>query len=295
MNVRLAVATLLAALLAATGPAVAQAPAAASAAAPADDAPPRTALKVCSDPNSMPFSDKEGAGFENRIAAVFGRDLGLPVTYYWFPNRMNFIRNTLRFKLPTDDYPCDIVMGVPAEFDQVSVTKAYYRSTYALVYPKGKKLDAVKSSEDLLALPKPTLSALRIGVIDRSPASLWLARHQLVEIGVPYRIMNADPDKYPGQDIESDLAQGKIDAAIVWGPMAGYFTKHTRSPELVVAPMKSEPNLPMDFAIAMGVRYGEPHWKGQVEALIAKHGDDIRQILTEFGVPLVAGKPDASK
>ena len=255
--------------------------------AQAPDVPERKALKVCQDPNNLPFSNAGGEGFENRIAELFGKDLGLPVTYYGFPNRMNFIRNTLRYKLPTDDYPCDIVMGVPAGFDQVSVTKPYYRSTYSLVYPKGKGLDALRSSDDLLALPRDRLSTLRIGLYDRSPASEWLARHDLVDRGVPYLMMNADPSQYPGQLIERDLEQGKIDVAIVWGPIAGFFARRVHSPELVVVPMKSEPGLAFDFAMAMGVRYGEPAWKQQVEGLLVKHRTEIQAILRDYGVPLV--------
>ena len=102
--------------------------------AAAQDTPaPRTALRVCQDPNNLPFSNLKGEGIENKIAELFGKSLGLPVTYYSFPQRLGFIRNTLRFKLPGKDYPCDIVIGVPAGYDQVSVTKPYYRSTYALV------------------------------------------------------------------------------------------------------------------------------------------------------------------
>ena len=257
------------------------------AAAQAPDAPERKALKVCQDPNNLPFSNAGGEGFENRIAELFGKDLGLPVTYYGFPNRMNFIRNTLRYKLPTDDYPCDIVMGVPAGFDQVSVTKPYYRSTYSLVYPKGKGLDGLRSSDDLLALPRDQLATLRIGLYDRSPASEWLARHDLVDRGVPYLMMNADPSQYPGQLIERDLEQGKIDVAIVWGPIAGFFARRVHSPELVVVPMKSEPGLAFDFAMAMGVRYGEPAWKQQVEGLLVKHRSEIQAILRDYGVPLL--------
>ena len=259
---------------------------AASAQAP-PDAPERKALKVCQDPNNLPFSNTGGEGFEDKIAELFGKDLGLPVTYYGFPNRMNFIRNTLRYKLPTDDYPCDIVMGVPAGFDQVSVTKPYYRSTYALVYPKGKGLDGVRSSDDLLALPRDKLATLRIGLYDRSPASQWLARHDLVDRGVPYPMMNADPAQYPGQLVERDLELGKIDVAIVWGPIAGFFARRVHTPELVVVPMKSEPGLAFDFAMAMGVRYGEPAWKQQVEALLVKHRSEIQAILRDYGVPLL--------
>ena len=248
---------------------------------------PRTALRVCQDPNNLPFSNLEGKGIENRIAEVFGKALGLPVTYYSFPQRLAFIRNTLRFKLPGSDYPCDIVMGVPAGYDQVSVTKPYYRSTYALVYVKGKGLDKVASTADFLALEPARLAALRIGVHDRSPASAWLDKHKLVDQGVPYAMMNADPAQYPGEIIEKDLATGKIDVAIVWGPIAGYFAQRVKTPELVVVPMKSEPGVRFDYEMAMGVRYGEREWKQQVEALIESRRPEIQAILKEYGVPIV--------
>ena len=262
--------------------------------AAADAPPPRQALKVCQDPNNLPFSSTEAPGFENRIAELFGRELGLPVTYYSFPNRLAFIRNTLRYKLPGEDFRCDIVMGVPSGFDQVSATKPYYRSTYALVFPKGKGLDGVQSSNDLLALPPARLKALRIGVIDRSPASDWLARHDLVGQGIPFPMMNADPTEYPGQIVERELAGGKIDAAIVWGPIAGYFAKRLQGKtELTVVPMISEPGVKFDFAMAMGVRYGEPAWKQQVEGLIEKTRPQILAILRDYGVPLLEDQPAA--
>jgi mxaJ protein len=256
--------------------------------AQAPDEPARTAFRVCQDPNNLPFSNLQGEGFENRIAELFARDLGLPVSYYSFPNRLAFIRNTLRYKLPGEDYRCDVVMGVPAGFEQVAATKPYYRSTYALVFPRGRGLDAVRTSDDLLALPPETLRTLRIGVFDRSPASLWLARHALVDRGVPYSMMSPDPEQYPGQIIERDLAQGKIDAAIVWGPIAGFFARRVRSPELLVVPMKSEPGVPFEYAMAMGVRHGEARWREQIDGLIARHHDAILAILRDYGVPLVA-------
>jgi len=247
----------------------------------------RKALRVCQDPNNLPFSNTSGEGIENRIAELFGKALGLPVSYYSFPQRLAFIRNTLRYKLPGEDYPCDIVMGVPVGFDQVSVTRPYYRSTYALVFASGKGMDHVKSSEDFLKLDKAKLGSLRIGVYDRSPASEWLSRHDLVERGVPYKMMNADPQQYPGEIIEKDLAANKIDVAIVWGPIAGYFAKRVKSPALTVVPMKSEPGVRFDYQMAMGVRYGEREWKQQIEALIESRQVEITAILREFGVPLV--------
>ncbi len=134
----------------------------------AQDKPaPRTALRVCQDPNNLPFSNVKGEGIENKIAELFGKSMGLPVVYYSFPQRLAFIRNTLRFKLPDQDYPCDIVIGVPAGYDQVSVTKPYYRSTYALVFAKGKGMDQVASTEDFLKLDPATLSKMSIGIYDR--------------------------------------------------------------------------------------------------------------------------------
>jgi quinoprotein dehydrogenase-associated probable ABC transporter substrate-binding protein len=255
---------------------------------PADDAPPaRKALKVCQDPNNMPFSNVQGEGIENKMAELFGKALGLPVTYFSFPQRLAFIRNTLRYKLPGEDFRCDIVMGVPVGFDQVSVTKPIYRSTYAMVFAKGRGLDNVKSQTDFLALDKAVLSKLRIGIYDKSPASEWLNRHQLTEQGVPYPILSPDPQQYPGEIIEKDLSAGKIDVAIVWGPIAGYFTKRVKTPELTLVPMRSEPGVRFAFQMAMGVRYGEREWKQQVEGLIESQRAGIDAILKDFGVPLV--------
>ena len=254
----------------------------------ADTPPPRTAFRVCQDPNNLPFSNPKGEGIENRIAEVFGKALGLPVTYYSFPQRLAFIRNTLRYKLPGQDFPCDIVMGVPVGYDQVSVTKPYYRSTYAVVYAKGGAFDGVGTGEEFVARAnQATGKNLRIGLYDRSPASAWLAKHGMVEQGVPYQIMNADPEQYPGEIIERDLAAGKLDAAVVWGPIAGFFAKRVQSPPLVVVPLSSEPGVKFDFQMAMGVRYGEREWKQQVEALLESERPAIQAILREFGVPLV--------
>ena len=263
--------------------------------AQAQEAPARKALKVCQDPNNLPFSNLAGEGIENRLAELFGRALGLPVTYYSFPARLGFIRNTLRFKLPGSDYPCDIVMGVPVGFEQVSVTKPVYRSTYALVYPVGKGLDGVESVADFLALGPQRLKQLRIGLHDRSPASEWLRRHDLVDQGVPYAMMNPDPAQYPGELLEKELTSGKVDVAIVWGPIAGFFAKRVSSPALKVVPMKSEPGVRFEYEMAMGVRYGEREWKQQVEALIDSRRTEIRAILNEYQVPLVGDDAAAVK
>jgi quinoprotein dehydrogenase-associated probable ABC transporter substrate-binding protein len=244
-------------------------------------------LRVCQDPNNLPFSNTRGEGFENRIAELLAAKLGWTLEYFSFPQRMGFIRNTLRYKLPGENYRCDLVVGVPERYEQVATTRAYYRSTYALVYPKSGPLEGVRSSADLLALPADKLAGLRIGVFDRSPASDWLAQHGLVDRAVAYRMLNADPDYYPGEIVEKDLAAGKLDAAIVWGPIAGFFANRVTRPSLTVVPLASEPGVRFDYAIAMGVRHGEPEWKATVERLIADNAAQIEAILREYGVPLV--------
>lgn len=246
-----------------------------------------SAFRPCIDPSNLPFANDRGEGFENRIADLFAKKLGVPVQSYSFPQRMNFVRNTLRYKLPGEEFRCDVVMGIPVDFDQVSATKPYYRSTYVLVYRKGVGLDTVKSGEDLLALKGEARSRVRIGIFDRSPASTWLVKHGFEDRVKLYRMMSPNPEDYPGEIIEHDLAIGEIDAAIVWGPVAGYYTKRVKNVELVLVPLKSEPGVRFDYAIAMGVRYGESEWKAQIEKLIADNRGPINDILREYNVPLV--------
>jgi mxaJ protein len=249
----------------------------------------RKAFRVCQDPSNMPFSNTAGQGIENKIAELFAAKLGLKLEYYSVPQRMNFIRNTLRYKLPGEDYRCDIVMGVPAQFDQVSATKPYYRSTYALVYMKNKGLDDVKSGGDFLNLSPERKANIKVGLFDRSPASQWLAMHGIEDMARVYRMMDADPEQYPGEIIEKELAQGKVDAAIVWGPIAGFYAKKLGADKVQVIPLKSQPpRVKFDFDMAMGVRYGEPQWKAQIEKLLTENEGEIQTILKDFAVPLVA-------
>ena len=131
------------------------------------------------------------------------------------------------------------------------------------------------------------LKTVRIGVYDRSPGAEWMVKHGLVDQGVPYQTMNADPAQYPGEIIERDLAQGKIDAAIVWGPIAGFFAKRVTAKPLQVLPMSSEPGVKFDYQMAMGVRYGEREWKQKIEGLIESERPAIQAILREFGVPML--------
>ena len=262
--------------------------AAGGSAALAEEPSSRQAFRVCKDPNNMPFTNARGEGFEDKIAELFARQLGLPVQYYTFPQRLGFVRNTLRFKLPGADYPCDVVMGVPAGFGQLMPTKPYYRSTYVLVFRTDKGLQAVGSEADFLGLPRQQLAALKIGVFDRSPGSAWLDRHQLVDSGVPYRVMDANPDDTPGGVIERDLASGQIDVAVVWGPIGAYFARQAKEGALRTVPLASAEGVKFDYAMAMGVRFGDGAWKRQIEELIDRNREQIAAILRDYGVPLLA-------
>ncbi len=262
-----------------------------------EGAPPRTALKVCADPNALPASNEKQEGFENKIAKVFADSLGLPLEFYWFPQRFKFIRNTLRKENPDGSYKCDLVMSVPEQFDMAATTKPYYRSTWAMVYVKGRGLDDIKTPEDLINLPEERKKDLRIGLYDRGPGTDWAFKHGLFDNMVPYQHMTADLADYPGRIIDQDLVQGKIDVTFEWGPIAGYMSKKIKDAEIVVIPMKSEPGIQFDFTFSMAVRYGEKEWKQQVNDLIDKHREDISRIFAEYAVPLLevdAGTPAAS-
>lgn len=252
-----------------------------------DQAPTPRSFKVCQDPNNMPFSNERGEGIENRIAQLFARQMSLPLEYFFFPQRMAFVRNTLRYRLPGEDYRCDVILGIPSGWGQASATKPYYRSTYVLIFPKGKAFEGVKSGADFLAKVQAMETKPRIGLYDKSPGSAWLAKHGLVDAAVVYPILSPDPERFPGEIIAKDLANGVVDVAVVWGPIAGYYATHVKGAEFTVVPLKSEPGVRFDFAIAMGVRYGEPEWKARIEQLIDSNRVAIHAILEEYGVPLV--------
>jgi mxaJ protein len=254
----------------------------------AEEPAPEKVLRVCQDPNNLPFSSRDLSGFENKIAALFARELGWKVAYTWYPQRMGFIRNTLRAKEPNSDtYKCDLVTGVAVGFDLGATTHPYYHSTYAMAYVKGKGLDGVKTLDDLLKLDPAKRKTLRLGVFGRSPVTDWLLKNGLIDQMVSYQTQTGDPDQYPGQMVENDLANGKIDVAFLWGPIAGYFAKkETRVPMVAIA-LKPRADIQFDFSIAMAVRFGEKEFKDRIDQLIDQNRQKITAILEEYGVPLI--------
>ena len=270
---------LLAALGFVSASAAAQAPAPAAAAAPAVAKSSET-LRVCANPDNLPFSNQEQKGFENRIAQLIGAELGLPVSYLWHAQRRGYLRRTLNAGR------CDVVMGAPVGLPSLATTEPYYRSTYVFVTRKDRKL-GIRSFDD------PALKGLKVGLHavgddgENPPPVYSLARRGLAHNVVGYKLWDVDGIKNPQGRIIDAVAKGDIDVAVVWGPFAGYFAKQQRIPLTIVPAPTDIAALPLEYSMALGVRTGDDALRRRLEAILDKRRDDIRAILADYGVPLV--------
>jgi quinoprotein dehydrogenase-associated probable ABC transporter substrate-binding protein len=234
----------------------------------------RTELRVCADPNDLPFSNDKGEGYENKIAELIGRELKLPVRFVFFPQVIGFVRNTLRAR------SCDLIMGTVAGDDVVQTTSPYYYSDYVVVWPEGKDFT-------FTGFDDPRLKTMRIGIISATPPSDLLVRHELMARAKPYALMVDTRYESPTHEMVEDIVKGEVDLGLLWGPIAGYYIKRD-SLKLKLAPIPNEPGAPrMDYHIAMGVRANEPDWRRQINAVIQKRQADITAILRDYGVPLL--------
>ena len=237
-------------------------------------------LRVCSDPNNLPFSNQHQQGFENKIAELIAHDLNEKLEYTWWQQRRNYVRNTLQSRR------CDLLIGMPAQSDEVAPTTPYYTSTYAFVYRKDRNLN-IRSLDD------PALHRLRIGlhVVDDTytPPAAALARRGIRNFA-GYSLFGAAGEPNPPAKILDAVAGNEIDVAIVWGPLAGYFAKKSSVP-LAVVPF-SQPRdgvVPFRFAMSAAVRKGDSTRREQINAALQRHKREIRDILNAYGVPLVDG------
>jgi quinoprotein dehydrogenase-associated probable ABC transporter substrate-binding protein len=243
-------------------------------------------LRVCADPDNLPLSNARGEGYENKIAEQLAHDLGRKVEYTYFPQRMGFVRNTLRQKDPqTQQFKCDVIIGVPKGYELTATTRPYMRSTYALVFRHSPELANLEKADDLLKLAPQKLHALRIGVFGRSPGADWLLRNELLDHAVMYSPQSGDPAENPAHTIERDLDADKIDLAILWGPMAGFLVGKHADAAWRAVPFAIDPEIKFDYEISMGVRFGEKEWKDTLDQWIATHEESVRGILTSFRVP----------
>lgn len=234
-------------------------------------------LRVCADPSNMPFSDKSGEGFEDKLAEMVASATGREaVAYTWFPSITGFVRNTLGANR------CDIIMGYAQGDELVQNTNAYYRSSYVLVYPKNGDLSGVETLSD------PKLADKRIGVVEGTPPSANMAAAKLLRKAKTYPLL-VDTRVAPSmaEVMIRDMLGGVIDAAVIWGPMAGYYAKKSGADLAVVPLIREKGGQRMIYRITMGVRPSDQQWKRTLNAFIKDHQADINKLLLEYGVLLL--------
>lgn len=238
-------------------------------------------FRVCADPANTPFSSKDLSGFENKIADVIAADLGLPLQYEWFPMAIGFVRKTLI------ENRCDVIIGFAQGHDMVLNTNHYYTSAYVLVSKPGSAIETVDHLAD------DRLKGLTLGIVAGSPPATHMARNGLIGKAKPYKLMVDRRIESPAEQMIADLQAGEIDAAVLWGPIGGYYGKQAG---LTVTPLLKEQGAPrLFYRITMGVRQGELVWKRKLNSLIRKHQGEIDDILTGYGVPLIDDMGNALK
>jgi mxaJ protein len=241
-------------------------------------------FKVCAPPYTMPMSDLDGAGFENKIAELFASQLGQKTTFTWFPQRLGFIRATLKNN-ETDDgsYKCDFVMGVIENFELAATTRPYLRSSWAMVVRKGAGVDWLKSQSDLANLDDEKRQQLKLGIWDQGPTTDWVFKLGLIDNAVPIPMMAGDPKLSPADAVSRAFGADRVNVGFLWGPLAGWLAK--KQPDVLVIPLQNEGDIKFDFQIAMAVRHGDDKRLKLLNGLIEKNQAKIDAILAEYGVP----------
>jgi mxaJ protein len=237
-----------------------------------------TPLRVCADPNNLPYTNAAGEGFENKLAELVARNQATTVEYVWWPQRRSFIRETL------DAGRCDVMMGLPVDVMDAATTDPYYRSTYVFVTRRDRRV-RVRSFDD------PALRTLRIGIQligddDSSPPAHSLSRRGIVQNVKGYGVYGDGR----GDALVAAVARGEIDVATAWGPQAGYFAARQEvALDLVpVSPRLDGNFIPQTFAISMAVRRGDTSNLRMLNRFIDAHRHEIRALLAEYHVPLLA-------
>jgi mxaJ protein len=240
-------------------------------------------LRVCADPNNLPFSNAAGEGFENRIVELLAKDLGATVRYTWWAQRRGAVRNTLNAG------ECDVIPGVASSSGNSGTTDPYYRSSYVFASRADRNLD-VSSFDD------PRLRALAVGVQligddgANTPPAHALARRGMVDNVRGYMVYGDYRDRAPQSAVIDALVTGDVDVAVVWGPTAGYFVARSPVPLrlLPVSPWLDGPQSPMVFDISMGVRREDRALRRELDRALARNAAAIAAILDDFHVPRVA-------
>jgi mxaJ protein len=239
----------------------------------------KTEFRVCASPDNLPFSNRSGKGFENKIAERLAQAAGQLLVYDWWPARRGFIKNTL------NRWNCDVVIGVPSGYELTATTHAYYCSQYVIAYRGGEQ-------PPRFIFGGGASTSLRIGVVERTPPLDMLLRQ-----GINPVVYFTDYG-YRGNSaglIMRDLAERKIDVALIWGPIGGYFARRlTVGIDLVPLATGGNPDIRLAFPISMGIRHGDKERLAWLEPLLDQNAPAIEAILTSYGVPLVHDGRDCS-
>ena len=240
-------------------------------------------MRVCAEPNNLPYSNEQEEGFENRIAEMVAQELHAKLTYVWLPQHQS--RATVRNMLNRDG-ECDMIMGITDGHPGFLTSAAYYRTSYAFLYREDSPFE-IRSLDD------PVLRELRIGVhVQAGGSGVSPDIHALVNRGLIRNQVGFTPDyskPNPLSPIVEAVAERTVDVAIVWGPVAGYFAKQQpiRLKLVPVTPEIDLPFMPMVFPISIGVRPGDEALRDELNAALARRWDEIQAILEEYGVPLL--------
>jgi mxaJ protein len=237
----------------------------------------RATLRVCADPNELPFSNRAEQGFENRLARLLARELGADVEYTWWAQRRGFLRQTLKAGR------CDVVLGVPQRLEAVATTRPYCRASYAFVSQRERGYD-IASYDD------PRLRYLKVGVQligddgVNSPPAHALGRRGIVNNVVGFSVLGDYAGDAPLAAPVKAVDDGAVDLAIVWGPVAGYFAKHAQH-KLAVVPlsMASDAGVPQSFDIAVGVRRSDRELLARLDAALGRRAPEVKELLVEYG------------
>lgn len=247
--------------------------------------PQRPELRVCADPDNMPFSNERSEGYENKIAELVATDLGDSLVNVWWPHRRGFVRMTIRGGL------CDLIIGVPKGFDPVFTTKPYFRSTYYFVYRTDRNLHIQSLDDTVLQHLKIGVNLIGYDYTNTPPAHALSSRGLVNNVVGFYTFYNEERDR--PNDIIDAVAKDSVDVAIVWGPLAGYFAKREPVPLTLVALPDSDvkSGMPFAFDITMGVRRSDKAFGARIDSLLDRRRADIRNILATFNVPTTDAQP----
>jgi quinoprotein dehydrogenase-associated probable ABC transporter substrate-binding protein len=232
-------------------------------------------LRVCADPNNLPFSNDKGEGFENKIAELFAAKLGKTLAYTYYPGATGFVRMTL------GSYRCDVIMGFPQGGELVQSTNPYYRTAYALVFKAASALASIETLGDAHLKDK------RIGVVAGTPPASYLVADGLITNSKPYPLVVDTRYDSSAQAMVNDINSDAIDAGVLWGPLAGYYASHAASPMKTTLLLKERGGPHLDYRIVMGVRPSDQNWKRQVNQLIGENQPAINKLLLDYGIPIV--------